>query len=200
MCYVVVQSRSLLQKAGGPMVRRVVSRDKVHRLFYPAVPVLVTGSLGNRVASMPAISCTTVSFSPLLISVAIHPDHTTHKIVEESGYFAVNWLNYAEAGKVAYMAEVSGKEVHDKITSSGLTVEPGRASPTVTIKEAVAVVECIVRHKYRVGDHDLFVGECLTAYADDDFEDYWLYQRYVPILYVGSERTIFGRKYVPLSR
>ncbi|MBI2184753.1 MAG: flavin reductase family protein [Thaumarchaeota archaeon] len=181
------------------MLRKTVGKDRVHRLFYPVVPVLITSKADSRVGCMPAISCTPMSFNPLLIGVSISPSHSTHKIIEKSEHFAVNWLNHVHASKVAYMAEVSGREVADKISASGLTVEEGRASPTAIIKEAAAVIECAVKERHSIGDHDLFVGECLVAYAEEDFEDYWLFRKYVPMLYVGSERTVFRRKYVALK-
>lgn len=182
------------------LARKAVGKDKVHRLFYPVVPVLITSRHESRVGCMPAISCTPLSFNPLLIGVAISPKNSTHGLVEKSGYFAVNWLSHVHASKVAYMAEVSGREVADKISASGLTVQDGHSSPIAVIKEAVAVIECDVKEKRRIGDHDLFLGECLVAYAEDDFEDYWLFKKYVPMLYVGSESTVFRRKYVALKR
>jgi len=182
------------------LTRKAVGRDKVHRLFYPVVPVIITSRLGRRVSSMPAISCTTLSFNPLLIGVAIAPSHSSHEAVEESGYFAVNWLDYVHFGKIDFMATVSGREVQDKVTSAGLTVANGIVTPTATIKEAVAVIECAVREKRKTGDHDLFIGECVAAYADEDFTDYWSYRGYAPILYVGSESTVFGKKYTELPQ
>jgi flavin reductase (DIM6/NTAB) family NADH-FMN oxidoreductase RutF len=44
-----------------------IDRAKVHRLFYPQVPVAVTAEFEGRIGGMPAIWCMPLSFTPSVL-------------------------------------------------------------------------------------------------------------------------------------
>ena len=50
---------------------------------------------------------------------------------------------------------------------------------------ASAALECRLTGKERFGDHILLVGRVVAAYASEDFEDYWQFKQYKPIMYTG---------------
>jgi flavin reductase (DIM6/NTAB) family NADH-FMN oxidoreductase RutF len=68
---------------------------KIHRLFYPQVPVIVTVERKGRVGAMAAIWCVPLSFRPPLIGLAIAPEYETYNMIFETRAFAVNWLDYS---------------------------------------------------------------------------------------------------------
>ncbi len=88
--------------------------SKVHRLFYPQVPVIITAEFKGRVGGMPAIWCMPLSFNPPLVGVAVGPEHETHKIIRSAGAFDVNWLNFTYAKQVGELGETSAKEYGNK--------------------------------------------------------------------------------------
>jgi flavin reductase (DIM6/NTAB) family NADH-FMN oxidoreductase RutF len=54
------------------------------------------------------------------------------------------------------------------------------------IAEAAAHVECVVDTIQPAGDHSIVLGRVLRAEAMDEFDEYWTFRSYRPILYLGS--------------
>jgi flavin reductase (DIM6/NTAB) family NADH-FMN oxidoreductase RutF len=163
-----------------------VDPAKVHRLFYPQVPVIVTVERKGRVGAMPAIWCMPLSFKPPLIGLAIAPEHETYNMILETRAFAVNWLDYSYADQVGELGEISGKEYGEKLAAVGLTAVKDRENSQPLIQEASAVLECRTLERYRTGTHELIIAEVLSAYAADSFSNYWDFSQYNPLLYSGT--------------
>jgi flavin reductase (DIM6/NTAB) family NADH-FMN oxidoreductase RutF len=164
-----------------------VDPDKIHRLFYPQVPVIVTTQFRERVGAMSAIWCVPLSFKPPLIGVAIAPEHETYKILVEAQAFAVNFVDFRHAKRIGELGETSSKKLRDKLSSVGFTVSKGKSTGQPLIQEAEAALECRVHERHRTGSHELIIGEVTAALAADSFGDYWDFARYNPILYAGTE-------------
>jgi hypothetical protein len=69
------------------------------------------------------------------------------------------------------------------VSAAGFTIVDGEHVPF--LGEAAGVIECSLKERFEVGDHDLFVGECLVTYASKDF-DTWKFKDYSPLLSLGS--------------
>lgn len=163
-----------------------VELSKFHRLFYPQIPVVVTVEFAGRIGGMPAIWCMPLSFSPPMVGVAVNPEHDTYGKIVGARAFAVNWLDFSFAEKVARLGETSGKEYPDKLAAVGLTTRRGVRTTLPIIQEASAALECVVRDSHRTGTHELIIGEVLAAQASAGFRDYWDFGRYDPLLYAGT--------------
>lgn len=163
-----------------------VDPSKVHRLFYPQVPILITAEFGGRIGGMPAIWCMPLSFNPPLVGVAVGPEHETHRIITSAGAFALNWLNFSFARQVGELGETSAKEYKDKLSAVGFATVKGSKTGQPLIQEASACLECRLREKHVMGTHELLVGEVLAASANSDFDDYWDFSKYNPLLYAGT--------------
>ncbi len=173
-----------------------VPHERVHRLFYPVIPVIITAEHGGTIGAMMASSCIPISLNPSMVGVAIMTTHTTHRLVKESGQFAVCWLSYDKLDKAVYVGETSGVGVQDKLKAAGLSHKPGRKLPVPIPDEAVAWLECKVAWSRVSGDHELFAADVVAAYAQEDFGEYWRFENYTPIFYVGKARPDTSR-YVP---
>jgi flavin reductase (DIM6/NTAB) family NADH-FMN oxidoreductase RutF len=160
-----------------------ISNVRGLRLFYPTVPVIVTAKSHGRFNAMPAAWATPLSFIPPLVAVSIAPERYTYHLIAESGYFALNWLDFKYVKGVVYLGEVSGRYIEDKVSAAGFTIVDGEHVPF--LGEAAGVIECSLKERFEVGDHDLFVGECLVTYASKDF-DAWKFKGYSPLLSLGS--------------
>jgi len=163
-----------------------VDLAKVHRLFYPQVPIVVTAEFDGRIGDMPAIWCMPLSFTPPVVGVAVSPDHETHRIIVEARAFGMNWLNFSYAGKVGSLGETSGKDFANKLSAVGFTVAKGEKTTQPLIREASGVLECRLFEQHRTGTHELLIGEVLAASAHDSFNDYWDLSEYNPMLYAGT--------------
>ena len=178
------------------MERKELSPAKAYRLFYPNIVALLSASFRKDADVMPVISYCSLSFEPALIGVAISPKSFTYSLVRKSGCFSLNIVNSDMARAIAASGDISAKDrKKDKLSIAGISLDKARKISGKTIKGAAAVVECAVLETVRTGDHDFLVARCETAYAIDDFEDYWKYENYSPALYAGSHEGKDGRSH-----
>ncbi len=54
----------------------------------------------------------------------------------------------------------------DKFKKAGLTPIPARKVKAPAIRECIAHIECTVDSQFTTGDHTVFIGKILAAYAD----------------------------------
>ena len=170
-----------------PMPWKDIGPAKVHRLFYPQVPVVITSEFEGRIGGMPAIWCMPLSFNPPLVGVAIAPEHATYRIIKGARAFGINWLSFSHAGQVCELGETSAKAYTNKLSAAGFKTIKGKRTSQPLIQEASAALECCLNETHRTGTHELVVGEVVNAMADNDFVDYWNLSRYNPLLYVGTK-------------
>jgi flavin reductase (DIM6/NTAB) family NADH-FMN oxidoreductase RutF len=163
-----------------------VNLARIHRLFYPQVPVVITAEFNGRIGGMPAIWHTPLSFKPPLVGVAIAPEHMTYQIIVGAKAFAVNWLDFSYAKQVGELGDSSGKDYVNKLSAVGLSTVKGKASGQPLIAEASGVLECLVSERHRIGTHELITGQVVAARADSSFSDYWDLRQYTPLLYAGT--------------
>ena len=168
------------------MTWKDVDPSKIHRLFYPQVPVVITAEFEGRVGGMSAIWCMPLSFNPPLVGVAIAPEHESYRIITGAGAFGVNWLTFSYAKQVGELGEISAKDYRNKLSAVGFKTVSGPKTSQPLIQEASAAIECSIRKKYQTGTHELLVGEVLTASVNGNFDDYWDFSKYNPLLYAGT--------------
>ncbi|MCS6785044.1 MAG: flavin reductase family protein [Candidatus Caldarchaeum sp.] len=165
-----------------------VSAERFHRLFYPQVAAVVTARHGDEVGSLLASSVMPTSFNPPMVAVALGKTHNTTRLVQSSNAFAVNWLSYEKVSKMEMLAQPTPPGVKDKLLMAGLSYRGGVKTNAPILSDASAFLECRVVSGREVGDHILYIGEVVDAEAVEDFEDYWRFRVYRPVLYVGSAR------------
>ncbi len=168
---------------------RRVDLGVLERLLYPVVPVLVTAEHGGRVGGMLAAWWMQASFNPPILAVAIAPERYTYKLVRESGVFAFNLLDFRHVEKAPYLGDVSERFLPGKLEKAGFHVIQGEALGAPIIAEAAAAVELRLVKVVEAGDHDIFLGEAVAAYAVDDFSGgMWRLKSYRPLMYLGRTR------------
>ncbi len=171
------------------LVLKRIDLSNAERLFYPTVPVLVTVEYNGRIGGMLAAWWCQVSFKPLLVAVAIAPERYTYKLIKKSGVFALNLLDYSLVDKTPFLGDVSERFFKDKIREAGLTIMRGEVLGAPIVTEAAAAIEARLYKIVEAGDHDLFIGEVVAAYAIEDFENgMWRLKKYRPLMYLGRTR------------
>jgi len=167
-----------------------VDPSKVYRLLYPMVPAILACSDRSLVYAMPVVSMVSLSNSPPLIGVASSPEHSPHQAIVSVRRFSLSWVD----ASMARALELLGTTPHDavdKLHSAGLKHARGKSLDVPIVEGAVASLECTLYARQALGDHELLVGKVEDARASDDFNEYWRFQKYDPVLYAGIQEGAF---------
>ncbi|RLG60609.1 flavin reductase family protein, partial [Candidatus Geothermarchaeota archaeon] len=116
------------------------------------------------------------------------PERKTVGMIVRSGEFALNVLEMEYLDAVYLCGRISGKRVKNKFKKAGLTPINARKIGAPAIKEASAVLECEVWKTVEAGDHVLFLGEVIEAYASEKFDEIWRVDEFKPIFHVGGRK------------
>jgi flavin reductase (DIM6/NTAB) family NADH-FMN oxidoreductase RutF len=170
------------------MVWKEVDRSKSIHFLYPLQSIVITSMWKGFTDAMTAVWTIPLSYNPPLIGVSIAPERFSYRLITNSGVFAVNIFSFEYAENVNYLGSISGRYVKDKLSKAKLTIVQGKKLNVPVIAEAAAVAECSLIKRLELGDHDLFVGEVIVAYADEKFDDYWNLEKFKPLLYHGTLR------------
>ena len=98
-----------------------------------------------------------VSYDPLLIMVAVHPNRYSHALIEQSGCFALHVLDKKQK---AFMSRFKGPDPQTKFSS--LQWEKGETGCPI-VKDCTAYLDCLLKTSYAPGNHTLFVGEVVDG-------------------------------------
>ncbi len=130
----------------------------------PNALVLIGSRSGDERNAMTASWVTQLSMEPVLVGVGIDNDAVTHRLIAAGGVFTVNLWD-AEDTKV--FVKFSKPATDD---GASLNSRPVRAATTgaPVFDEALAWMDCQVRHTLDLGTHTLFVGEVVDAAIRDD--------------------------------
>ena len=105
------------------------------------------------------------SINPPLLTISLAPTRHSHTLIEESGEFIVNIPTMEILQAVYACGSLTGRSF-DKFKKTALSPMPGKKVKAPAIRECIAHLECEVDNKFTTGDHTLFVGKILEAYAD----------------------------------
>ena len=130
----------------------------------PNALVLIGSRGGDRRNAMTASWVTQLSMEPVLIGVAIDNEAVTHQLISEGGSFTVNlW----DAGDTRVFVKFSKPAEDDGTALNGRPVRDATTGAPV-FEEALAWLDCEVRHHMDLGTHTLFIGEVVDAAINTD--------------------------------
>jgi flavin reductase (DIM6/NTAB) family NADH-FMN oxidoreductase RutF len=145
---------------------------KAYRLLYPRHVVLV--SCIDPATEKPNIITlawsTPLSMDPPLVGISVAPKRYSHGLIQESKEFVINVPPMEILQKVAGCGSVSGRSV-DKFSRFGLTPKRAKVVKAPAIEECFAHLECRLVDQVKTGDHTLFIGEVVAAYASEEAFD-----------------------------
>ena len=187
--YCVVKSLTLRKMKN--LVR--ITQPIVYRLFNPQVPAILCSKNGTEIAAIPVNSCSSLSDSPPMVSVAIKKGMRTDRIVRSSSLFSINWLNYDNASSRKLLLDLAkpaaSKDTGDKLKENRVPL----LSYGVRRFFVMPVhLPCAASPKeYPQETTILFLASVTEARAISDFvtDGYWRFESYKPILYLGSIRA-----------
>jgi flavin reductase (DIM6/NTAB) family NADH-FMN oxidoreductase RutF len=122
-----------------------------------------------------------------MLIVGIASKRHSHKLIEETKEFVVNVPTMEIVKETLFCGRRTGRE-HDKFEEAELAAMPAKTVKPQIIKECVAHLECRLRQQITTGDHTIFIGEVLAAYANEDaFVDKYDLQKVKPIYHMGGD-------------
>lgn len=130
----------------------------------PNALCLLGSRSGDEWNGMTVSWVTQVSMEPVLIAVSIDQEAVTHRLVVESGVFTVNLWDKTDTRPFVKFSKPATKE---GMTLNERPIREGQTGAPI-FEEAVAYLECEVRHAHDVGTHTLFLGEVVAAGVRDD--------------------------------
>ncbi len=143
-----------------------VNINNAYRLMNPMHVVLVScvGNSGKPNVTTLAWAMPT-SQKPPLVAISLAPGRHSHTLIEESGEFVVNIPTLEILQAVYSCGSLTGRSF-DKFKKANLTAAPAKIVKAPIIRECIAHLECEVDGQMVTGDHTIFVGKILEAYAD----------------------------------
>jgi flavin reductase (DIM6/NTAB) family NADH-FMN oxidoreductase RutF len=141
--------------------------ENFYLLLHPRPAYLIgSGKVGEKVNFMAASWVSPVSEEPPLVGVAIDVNSYTRELIDTYGEFTVNILPLQSLEKLYYAGTVSGRSVDKtKVISYG----KGEKVDAPVAEEAIGVVECRVYTSIKTEDVVFYLGEVLSARADERF-------------------------------
>jgi len=170
-------------------VRKVrVDLSSTYRLLHPRLVVLVSCVDKTGKANVITLAWSMpVSISPPMVAMSIAPKRYSHQLIEETKEFVVNVPTMDIVRETLFCGRRSGR-IYDKFKEARLTPLPAKMVQPPIIKECVAHLECKLHQQITVGDHTLFIGRVLTAYANDGvFDEKFDLKKVKPIYHMGGD-------------
>jgi flavin reductase (DIM6/NTAB) family NADH-FMN oxidoreductase RutF len=107
-----------------------------------------------------------ISSNPPQVCIGIAPERYSHDLIADQGEFVVNSPSISLKEEMHLCGIKSGRDL-DKFREFGLTPIPSKSVKPPLIKECYGHLECRVIHSITCGDHTLFVGEVVSASAEE---------------------------------
>jgi 3-hydroxy-9,10-secoandrosta-1,3,5(10)-triene-9,17-dione monooxygenase reductase component len=155
----------------------IVDLRNVMRYFASAVTVVTSALEGGELFGLTVSAFSSVSLNPPLVLICIRNESTATGLFSKSMRYCVNIL--AEDQKnVAEIFSLSGEAGR----FNNLDYYIGKGGSPI-IRNCIGYIDCKIVEIIKGGDHTIFIGQALDAYAEEK----------VPLLYVN-------RNYVKLER
>ena len=142
-----------------PQAKKVALRAINYGLF------VVTAKSGDELAAAGVSWLSQASFEPPLVMAGIKTDNDSHRLIEDTGVFAVNVLgkDQLDIGKAFFRTStVEGNKIN------GYEFEAGPETGCPLIVALPYWFECRVTDTVKRGDHTVFVAETVSAGVRDD--------------------------------
>ena len=138
----------------------------VNRLTWkiPNALALIGSRSGEERNAMTASWITQLSMEPVLIGVGVENTAVTHRLISAGGSFTVNLWN---SDDTRVFVKFSKPATYADGTLNGRAVREAATGAPV-FEEAIAWMDCEVRHAVDLGTHTLFVGELVDGAIQAD--------------------------------
>ncbi len=151
-------------------IKESIPLSKYSRLINSGCVVLVSMRLKEKLNIVTIAWHAPVSKNPPLLAICVARSHFSSELITESKEFVVNIPSSELIDEVKLCGSFSGRD-RDKFKEAKLNTLDAEKVSAPLIKECIAHIECKVGNIYEIGDHNLFVGEVLSASANPGLFD-----------------------------
>ncbi len=145
---------------------------------YPSGVVVVTVKAKSESRGMTAVSFSSVSLDPPLVSVAVAKNARTHQLLKTGGGFVVNILKDNQQHLAQHFAQgLSGDDQFKSLAHHGGLV----GAPI--LEGCLGYLECRLHSAMEAGDHTIFIGEVERAETGEEG---------LPLIYFGRDYRKLG--------
>jgi flavin reductase (DIM6/NTAB) family NADH-FMN oxidoreductase RutF len=149
-------------------MRIPVALAHAYRLLNHGPTTLVSAAHGTRRNVMAAAWVMGLDFEPPKFAAVIAADTFTRELLVASGECVLHAPTTAQVDLTYAVGTRSGRE-HDKLDALGIPTEPASLVRAPLVAGCAAWLECRRVPEPEVEErHDLFVLECVAAWADDE--------------------------------
>jgi flavin reductase (DIM6/NTAB) family NADH-FMN oxidoreductase RutF len=143
-----------------------VNPSSAYKLLHPMHTVLVSCVAEDEKPNIITLAwAMPTSINPRLVAISIAPKRHSHRLIEQTKEFVVNIPTMKILKETLFCGRRSGRN-HDKFKEASLTPLPAKKVKPPIIKECIAHLECKLHSQFSTGDHTIFVGEIVEAYAN----------------------------------
>lgn len=158
---------------------KAVPLEKSYRLLNHGPTVLVSAIDQENTDVMAAAWACALEFQPAKVTVVLDKSTKTRKIIENSGYFALQVPTLKQLNMVQAVGTISMHDQPDKLEQCGVELFQFDQSDIPVVRGCAAWLLCeLIPEPHNQQTHDLFIGKVIAAYADERvFRDgHWYYQ------------------------
>jgi flavin reductase (DIM6/NTAB) family NADH-FMN oxidoreductase RutF len=162
-----------------------VAYDKLRRRILWTMPsgLYIVGSrAGERRNGMTLNWATPVDTDPKLLGIGVEKHALTHELIRDGRVFVVNIIDREDRAIVRKFTKPVEVDTEAR-TLNGFAYHDGATGAPI-LNQAVAYLECEVRHELDTGEHTFFVGEIVMSAFQKD-ED-------TPVLRMEDTRMNYG--------
>ncbi len=149
-------------------VIKEVPLDKAYRLLNVGGTGLVSAAFDGIEDLMPATWVGALDLVPFKATAVIDKSHFTRPLMEKSGYFAISLPTLGIIEETMYLGSVSMHDEPLKIQKSGARIFKFDGCDIPMCKGCAAyMIFRLIPEEHNQKAYDLFIGECVKAYADE---------------------------------
>jgi flavin reductase (DIM6/NTAB) family NADH-FMN oxidoreductase RutF len=126
---------------------------------------------------------TQMSFDPKWLGIGVERAALTHELLDAGRVFSLNLINREDRAIVRKFTKPVDVDLGAR-TLNGFPYVDGAVTGAPVLAQAVAFLECEVRHTVDIGNHTLFLGEIVNAAFLRDEE--------TPVLRMEDTRMNYG--------
>lgn len=150
------------------MAIQSVPLEKAYRLLNHGPTVLVSAKHQSTENVMAASWACALEFSPAKVTVVLDKMAFTRSLVEQSGWFVLQVPVAQQAQMVVDVGSESLKDHPNKLNEFGVGLFYQDGFQTPLVEGCVAWLMCkLIPEPHNQEVHDLFIGEVVSAWADD---------------------------------
>lgn len=120
---------------------------------------VLTAKKGEEINGMIASWVSQVSYDPPLVMVGVRKNRYTHKMIEETGIFALHVLAKEDINLVSRFKWPDPKKKFEGLKWTTKTT----GAPI--LEQTLAYMDCKLTDTVNTGDHTLFIGQIIEAYT-----------------------------------